>query len=133
MHVRYPSSSCGVDGFFFFFFTKIFNFRLYRHYITYLEDGTCIDNSLNRGQPLYFILGAGQVIPALEMVFPTLSRGEKAKIVIPPEYGYGEKGYPPLIPPKATLLYEIELVTFSSVGHAERLLRERKQVDPFAL
>lgn len=73
------------------------------------------------------------MIPALEMIFPTLSRGEKAKIVIPPEYGYGDKGYPPLIPPKATLLYEIELVTFSSVGHAERLLRERQQNDPFAL
>lgn len=106
---------------------------LCRHYVAYLEDGTCIDNSLQRGQPLYFILGAGQVIPALEMIFPTLSRGERAKIVVPPEYGYGEKGYPPLIPPKATLLYEVELVTFSSVGYAERQLRERKAVDRFAL
>lgn len=91
------------------------------------------DNSLNRGKPLYFILGAGQVIPALEMVIPLLSRSQKAKIVVPPDYGYGERGYPPIVPPKATLLYELELITFSSVGTTERLLRERKAVDPFAL
>jgi len=78
------------------------------HYIAYLEDGTAFDNSFNRGQPIYFILGAGQVISALEMVVPTLSRGSRARIVIPPEHGYGDRGYPPIIPPKATLLYEIE-------------------------
>jgi FK506-binding protein 1 len=112
-------------------FTKLLTY--YSHYIGYLEDGTCFDHSYQRGQPLYFILGAGQVIPALEMVFPTMSRGEKARIVIPAEYGYGDKGYPPIIPPKAILLYELELITFSSVGTAERELRERKEKDPYAL
>jgi peptidyl-prolyl cis-trans isomerase A (cyclophilin A) len=56
-----------------------------RHYAAYLEDGTCFDNSKNRGQPLYFIYGASQVIPGIEMVLPILSRGEKARIVIPAE------------------------------------------------
>lgn len=102
------------------------------NYIAYLEDGTCIDNSLARGMPLNFILGAGQVIAALELVLLSLSRGERARIVVPPEYGYGDKGYPPIIPPKSVLLYEIELVTFSSVGSAEKILREKKESDPFA-
>jgi hypothetical protein len=62
-----------------------------------------------------------------------MSRGEKARIVIPAEYGYGDKGYPPIIPPKAILLYELELISFSSVGTAERELRERKEKDPYAL
>jgi hypothetical protein len=57
----------------------------FRHYISYLEDGTCFDNSSNRGQPLYFILGAGQVIKGIELVLPILSRGERARIVVPAE------------------------------------------------
>ncbi len=104
-----------------------------RNYIAYLEDGTCFDNTFTRGQPIYFILGASQVIPAFEMVVPQMSRGSHGKIVVPPEYAYGDKGYPPIIPPKATLLFEIEVSSFSSVGSAERLLRERKETDPYAL
>lgn len=106
---------------------------LYRHYSAYLEDGTCFDNSVNRGQPLYFVLGAGQIIAGIEMVLPILSRGAVARLVVPFEYGYGERGYPPIVPPKSILLYEIELITFSSVGNEERLLRERREKDPFAL
>eukprot|EP01039_Chlorochromonas_danica_P004060 gene4060-4439_t len=103
------------------------------HYSAYLEDGTCFDNSSKRGQPLHFILGAGQVISGIEMILPLLSRGTIARLVIPPEYAYGDKGFPPIIPPKSTVLFELELLTFSSIGSAERILRERRQEDPFAL
>mmetsp|Transcript_4238 Transcript_4238/g.5822 ORF Transcript_4238/g.5822 Transcript_4238/m.5822 type:complete len:141 (+) Transcript_4238:6-428(+) len=96
------------------------------NYAGFLEDGSCFDNTYNRGQPIYFILGAKQVIAAWEDVLPVLSRGEKARIVVPPELGYGDRGYPPIIPPRATLTFEIELMTFTSVGHVERLHRERK-------
>lgn len=60
-------------------------FLLSRHYSAYLEDGTCFDNSSKRGQPLHFILGAGQVISGIEMILPLLSRGTIARLVIPPE------------------------------------------------
>eukprot|EP01031_Cornospumella_fuschlensis_P028281 gene28281-34149_t len=102
-------------------------------YVAYLEDGTCFDSSRGRGQPLNFVLGAGQIIPGIEMVLPLMSRGTGVRIVVPPEYGYGEKGYPPIIPPKATLLFEVELLSFSSLGSAERMLRERRKEDPYAL
>ena len=64
------------------FFILLFSFR---NYIGFLDDGSCFDNSYKRGQALYFILGAEQVIPAWEEVLPILSRGEKARIVVPPE------------------------------------------------
>lgn len=60
------------------------------------------------------------------MAIPVLSRGEIARITLTPDIAYGEKGYPPIIPPKSKLVYEIELVSFSSVGHVERLAREKR-------
>ena len=50
-----------------------------------MSDGTCFDDSYSRGQMTYFILGSEQVIPAIEMVVPILSRGEKARMIIQPE------------------------------------------------
>jgi len=84
------------------------------HYIGYLADGTMFDNSYNRGQPIYFILGGGHVILGWEQVCPLLSKGEKARIIVPPHLAYGDRGYPPVIPPLATLTYELELLTFTS-------------------
>jgi len=55
------------------------------HYAGYLEDGTCFDNSWQRGQSINFLLGSKQVIEAIELVVPLLSRGEKARLVIPSE------------------------------------------------
>ena len=97
------------------------------HYIGKLEDGTVFDNTYNRGQPVYFVLGAKQVIKAIEEALPILSRGEKARLVVPPECGYGERGYPPIIPPNAVTIYDIELVSFSTIGEAERLHREARK------
>lgn len=100
------------------------------HYIGWLADGTMFDNSYNRGQPVYFILGAGHVIPGWENVIPMLSKGEKAKITIPPHLAYGDRGFPPIVPPKATLTYEIELLSFTSSTHMnvhERLQKGGKK------
>jgi FKBP-type peptidyl-prolyl cis-trans isomerase len=88
------------------------------HYIGYLADGTMFDNSYNRGQPLYFILGGGHVIQGWEQVLPMMSKGQKARVTIPPHLAYGDRGYPPVIPPQATLTYEIELLTFTNSNHA---------------
>lgn len=95
------------------------------NYIGMTDDGTMFDNTYNRGQAIYFILGAGQVIQAWEEVIPMFSRGQKARIVCPPAFAYGERGYPPIVPPNHTCTYELELMSFSSMGNAERLHREK--------
>lgn len=56
-----------------------------RHYSGFLEDGTCFDDSFRRGQPIFFVLGAEQVLKGWEMVLPILSRGERARITLPAE------------------------------------------------
>ena len=90
------------------------------HYTAHLEDGTQIDDSYARSQPIYFVLGGAsgvsQVIPGFEQVIPIMSRGEKARLVIPPDMAYGDLGYPPIIPPNSHITYEIELLSFSSIG-----------------
>jgi FK506-binding protein 1 len=57
------------------------------HYKGFLEDGTCIDDSFERGQPVYFVLGAEQVLKGFEVVLPVLSRGEKARITLTHDVG----------------------------------------------
>ena len=59
------------------------------------------------------VSSAEQVIPGLDEGVSQLSIGERAKIVIPPRLAYGEKGFPGLIPPKATLVFDVELITFN--------------------
>jgi hypothetical protein len=83
-------------------------------YEAFLSDGTLFDSSYRRNQPLYFKLGSGQVISAFEFALPTMSRGQKIRMTVPPHMGYGDEGYPPIIPPRATLKYELELVTFAN-------------------
>lgn len=96
------------------------------HYIGYLADGTMFDNSYNRGQPIYFILGGGHIIPGLEQVMPMMSKGQKARVTIPHHLAYGDRGFPPVIPPLATLTYEIELLTFTSSTHTNITERHQK-------
>lgn len=80
------------------------------HYTGTLEDGTQFDSSHNRGVPITFELGAGQVIKGWEQGIEGLCVGGKRTLTIPPDLGYGAYGAGRLIPPHATLIFEVELV-----------------------
>ena len=83
---------------------------VYVHYTGTLADGTKFDSSVDRGEPLSFTLGKGQVIKGWDEGVAQLSLGEKAKLTCPPDYAYGAKGFPGIIPPNATLFFDVELV-----------------------
>lgn len=80
------------------------------HYVGYLDDGTIFDSSRYRNRPFEFPLGEGLVIDGWELLIATMALNERSALVIPPEYGYGEEGSPPVIPPNATLFYDVELL-----------------------
>merc|ERR1711923_429308 len=83
--------------------------KLSMHYTGKLEDGTEFDSSIPRGQPLQFTLGSGQVIKGWDQGLLGMCVGEKRKLVIPPELGYGASGASPKIPGNAVLVFEVEL------------------------
>ena len=83
------------------------------HYQGRLADGTVFDDSQKRGEPISFILGSGQVIPGWEKGIVGMRVGEKRMLTIPPELGYGIAGAGSLIPPNATLIFDVELVAVS--------------------
>ncbi|XP_037071962.1 peptidyl-prolyl cis-trans isomerase FKBP2-like [Pollicipes pollicipes] len=83
---------------------------LHMHYTGTLEDGTEFDSSVPRGQPLTFTLGSGQVIKGWDQGLIGMCEGERRKLVIPPDLGYGSSGAPPKIPGGATLIFEVDLV-----------------------
>ena len=80
------------------------------HYTGWLTDGTKFDSSLDRRQPLTITLGVGQVIKGWDEGFDGMKEGGKRKLTIPPEMGYGAYGAGGVIPPHATLIFEVELL-----------------------
>ena len=81
------------------------------HYQGRLEDGTVFDDSHKRGEPISFTLGKGQVIKGWEQGIEGMAVGEKRTLTIPPELGYGAQGAGDVIPPNATLVFDVELVS----------------------
>lgn len=81
------------------------------HYTGTLEDGAKFDSSLDRGETFSFTIGAGQVIKGWDEGTVGMKIGEKRKLTIPPELGYGDRGVGNIIQPNTTLIFEIELVS----------------------
>jgi peptidylprolyl isomerase len=80
------------------------------HYTGWLTDGTQFDSSVDRGEPFSFVLGEGSVISGWDEGLATMKVGGKRQLVIPPDLGYGDQGSGSVIPPGATLIFEVELL-----------------------
>ena len=83
------------------------------HYVGTLEDGTKFDSSIDKGAPFSFDLGAGRVIKGWDLGVLGMKIGEKRKLTIPSDLAYGNDGIPNVIPPKATLIFEVELLNIN--------------------
>ena len=80
------------------------------NYTGTLENGTKFDSSYDHGQPFEFRIGTGSVIKGWDEGVMSMKAGGKRKLIVPPALGYGARGFPPNIPPNATLIFEVELL-----------------------
>lgn len=83
------------------------------HYTGYLTDGKVFDSSRDRNQPIEFVLGKNQVIQGWDEGIALMNVGDKVRLIIPPELAYGKKGAGNVIPPDATLIFDVELMNVS--------------------
>ena len=86
------------------------------HYTGLLTDGTVFDSSRTRGQPITFRLGEGRVIKGWDEAVARLRVGDRATLIVPPQLGYGARGAGGVIPPDATLIFVVELVSAGGAG-----------------
>ena len=92
----------------------------YVHYVGTLTDGKKFDSSRDRGKPFVIVLGRNKVIKGLEEGVLGMKVGGVRKLTIPPQLGYGDEGWSGGVPPGATLVYEVELMSVFDRSHALR-------------
>ena len=109
--------------------TEIINHsKIQVHYIGKLQDGTKFDSSYDRGQPFSFQIGLREVIKGWEIGLMGMKVGGKRTLIIPPELAYGDRGAGDLIPPNATLTFDIEIVAVKHPGYGLIKAEDIKQL-----